>query len=50
MGVLVSPLVVKSGATLSGNVIGIVVVKTDPGYDGDPGHGGTGTVVADICR
>jgi hypothetical protein len=50
VGVLVSPVVVKSGATLSGNVTGIVVVKTDPGYDGDPGHGGSGIVVAAICR
>jgi len=24
-------------------------VKTDPGYQPDPGHAGTGTVVAKVC-
>jgi hypothetical protein len=50
MGVLVSPSVTKSGSKLSGNVTRIVVVRTDDGYDGNPGHAGTGIVVADVCR
>lgn len=39
----------SSGPTISGNTVHIVVVKTDPGYDGNPGHPGTGTVVAQFC-
>jgi hypothetical protein len=27
----------------------IVVVKTNPGYRPNPGHAGTGTVVAQVC-
>jgi hypothetical protein len=49
MAVLVSSSVVKSGATISGNAPAIVVVKTDPGYAPNPGHPGTGTVVATLC-
>lgn len=26
-----------------------VVVKTNPGYAANPGHPGTGTVIAQIC-
>jgi hypothetical protein len=50
MGVLVTPSVTKSGATLSGIVTSIVIVKTDPGYSGDPGHSGTGMIVAQFCH
>jgi hypothetical protein len=46
MGVVVSDSITKTGATISGDTVHIVVVKVDPGYDGDPGHAGTGTVVA----
>jgi hypothetical protein len=49
MGVLVSTSVLKSGSTISGDTTKIVVVKTEPGYAPDPGHHGTGTVVADYC-
>ena len=34
---------------ISGNIVQIVVVKTDPGYDTNVGHPGTGTVVAWSC-
>ena len=27
----------------------IVIVKTNPGYQPDPAHAGTGTVVATLC-
>jgi Bacterial Ig-like domain (group 3) len=49
MGVLVSSSVTKSGNTISGNTTKIVVVKTEPGYAPDPGHHGTGTIVATYC-
>jgi hypothetical protein len=49
MGVLVSSSVSKSGATISGDTMHIVVVKTDSGYTPDPGHHGTGTIVATYC-
>jgi hypothetical protein len=50
MGVLVSSKVAKSGSTISGDAKSIVVVKTDPGYAPNPGHAGTGTVVAVFCH
>jgi alpha-tubulin suppressor-like RCC1 family protein len=33
-----------------GNSVEIVVVKTNPGYEPNPGHAGTGTVVGVVCR
>ena len=50
MGVVVATAVSKSGSTISGDVRRIVVVKTDPGYASNPGHDGTGTVVAEVCH
>ena len=44
--VLVTSSVTKSGPTISGNVTGFAVVATDAGYDSNPGHAGTGTVVS----
>ena len=49
LAVIVSSSVTKSGSTVSGNIVRIVVVKTNPGYAADPGHPGTGTVVGTIC-
>ncbi len=49
IGVVVTSGVTKSGSTISGDVKRIVVVKTDPGYAGNPGHAGTGKVVAVAC-
>ena len=49
MGVLVASSVSKSGSTISGNTTQIVVVETESGYAADPGHHGTGTVVAAYC-
>ena len=37
------------GKIITGDVVHIVIVKTDPGYDSNPGHDGTGTVVATVC-
>jgi uncharacterized repeat protein (TIGR01451 family) len=49
MAVIVTSSADKSGSTISGNTVHIVIVKTDPGYDANPGHAGTGTVVAVVC-
>lgn len=46
MGVVVSSMVDQHGATIGGNTVEILVVKTDPGYADDPGHPGTGLLVA----
>jgi protocatechuate 3,4-dioxygenase beta subunit len=50
MPVIVSSSITRSGATISGNIWKVVVIKTDPGYAADPGHTGTGRVVAQICE
>lgn len=49
MAVIVSSAISETGPTINGNVVHMVVVKTDPGYRPNPGHAGTGTVVATIC-
>ena len=49
MGVIVSSSVSQSGSTITGNILSIVVVTTNPGYDSNPGHAGTGTIVAKFC-
>jgi hypothetical protein len=49
MGVIVASSVAKSGSTISGTWGSVVVVRTDGGYAGNPGHAGTGTVVATFC-
>lgn len=49
MAVIVSSSISKSGSTISGNTVHVVVVRTNPGYEPNPGHEGTGTVVAQVC-
>lgn len=49
MAVIVASSASKSGSTISGNTTRVVVVRTNPGYDANPGHAGTGTVVAVVC-
>lgn len=49
MGVAVASSIVKNGSLISGNIISIVVVVTDPGYGPNPGHPGTGTIIATYC-
>ncbi len=44
--VLVTDSVQKTGNTISGTVTGTATVRVDPGYDADPGHAGTGTVMS----
>lgn len=47
--VIVSSHIVKSGSTISGDTKEVVLVKTNSGYAANPGHAGTGTVVAVLC-
>jgi len=47
--VIATSSVTQSGSTISGDVALLVVVETDPGYQPNPGHPGTGTVVSVTC-
>jgi len=49
MGMIVSSSISKSGSGISGDTPHIVGVQTNPGYDTNPGHAGTGMVVAQLC-
>jgi hypothetical protein len=49
MAVIVSGSIGKSGPSIGGNTVHVVVVKTNPGYASNPGHAGTGTVVGIVC-
>jgi hypothetical protein len=42
-------LITKSGNIESGDIPMMVTIHTNPGYDGNPGHAGTGTVTAVVC-
>lgn len=47
--VIVSSHIVKSGPTISGDTTKVVLVATELGYAANPGHAGTGTIVAVVC-
>jgi hypothetical protein len=47
--VIVSSSIMQSGPTISGNIPQMAIIKTDPSYEPNPGHPGTGTVVAVFC-
>jgi len=47
--VIVSSSITQDSMRTSGNDTEVVIVRTDPGYADDPGHAGTGTVVAVLC-
>lgn len=49
MPVLVTSSVNQSGTSAAGNVVAVVLVRTNPGYGADPSRTGTGTVVAVLC-
>ncbi|MGE5323736.1 MAG: hypothetical protein ACM3SW_12785 [Actinomycetota bacterium] len=49
MAVIASSSIVQSGSNISGDTAAIVIVQTAPGYAPNPGHAGTGTVVAVLC-
>jgi hypothetical protein len=50
MGVIVTSSARQTGSTTSGDIAEIVIVRTDPGYEPNPGHSATGTVVAVLCH
>ena len=49
MGVISTDSAVKNGPQITGTTPHIVVVQTNPGYAPNPGHAGTGVVVAQAC-
>jgi uncharacterized repeat protein (TIGR01451 family) len=49
MAVIVTSRYSKSGSSITGNTVHIVIVNTNPGYEPNPGHPGTGTVEAQVC-
>jgi len=49
MAVIVTGTVTKSGSTIRGDSVHIVIVKTNAGYGPEPGKPGTGTVVGELC-
>ena len=49
MAVIVASHIVKQGPVISGDIVHIVMVRTNPGYGPNPGHPGTGTIVATLC-
>jgi hypothetical protein len=49
MGTAVATRVDQAGSAISGPTTHIVVIATAPGYASDPGHAGTGRIVATYC-
>jgi hypothetical protein len=49
MGTAVSSSITKHGSQITGVITKIVVVVTDPGFAANPGHPGTGAIVATYC-
>lgn len=49
MAVIVSSRISRDPAAIGGDIVEIVIVRTDPSYAPNPGHRGTGTVVARLC-
>ena len=49
MAVIVASYITKNGPVISGNIVHIVLVRTNPGYGPNPGHVGTGTIVGQVC-
>src|SRR5262249_14739614 len=42
---VVTSQVTQSGSVIDGTVKAFALIKVDPGYDGNPGHEGTGIVL-----
>jgi hypothetical protein len=49
MAVLVASHITKNGPVISGDIVHIVLVQTNRGYAANPGHIGTGKIIATIC-
>jgi len=45
----VASSITKSGQVISGNIPQMAVINVDPGYQPDPDHPGTGTVISVDC-
>jgi hypothetical protein len=50
MAVIAASKITQSGSIISGNAPEVVVVKTNPGYLPNPGHKGTGKLIAIVCK
>jgi hypothetical protein len=49
MPVLVASNVTRQGKSTIGDVVSVVIVRTDPGYEPTPGAAGRGTIVGILC-
>ncbi len=49
MAVIVTSSARQIGPEVSGDTVAIVIVRTDPGYEPNPGHVATGVIVAVMC-
>ena len=49
LATFVSSHITMSGSTISGDIVHIVIIHTDPDYSPDPGQRATGTIVMDLC-
>jgi hypothetical protein len=47
--IIVTGPITKVGAVYQGTIEHILLVTVDPGYAGNPGHHGTGTVLTEVC-
>jgi hypothetical protein len=47
--VIAASSITQSGSAINGNIQRIVIVQTDPGYDGGLDNPGTGTVTQVVC-
>lgn len=50
MAVVVASAITQAGDTISGNIQQIVLVQTNSGYGPNPGHDGTGKIIAVLCH
>ncbi len=46
---VVSHSITKHGRVISGDIVSVVRIATEPGYGPNPGHAGTGTVLSVVC-
>ena len=49
IAVTVTSHITQNGDVITGDTTHVVIGKTDPGYAGNPGHPGTGTILATLC-
>jgi len=48
--VIVASSITRSRSVISGNIPQMAIISVDPGYQPDPGHPGTGTVLSVSCQ